>query len=435
MASNLRVSKNDIAWDLISDQTNFLQEIEKNGFSIMSAKDIQKWGNYREPRLMTKLDFDIHRPKLFKQNDLNILPLKRGEYVVFKDPENICYFKLPSVYEDRRAKVFESELDFSRLDTLSTTLCSTESDALDRAYLSGLIADFCKVPKLTKTKSGRFGSSAFELQLPNCGKILTVENSQLEVDGIYESSKSVVLVEAKIGFHPNFHIRQLYYPYTWLQTKTEKPIIPLLLCHSNGDFQLNQFKLGSKFGDIALEQQNYYVINEYATVEGSLSTVDRNLPSPQEDFDTPFPQADDLDKVVDVLRQCQKGIKDSQKLALIFGFDERQSGYYKNAAKYLGLLDSSFSPTELGKRLLTEKYKLNRTEIILKCMLVRPPLREAIAALQAKNYDANAVELSSLMLIIEKYRPKKFTENTLRRRSNTLRNWLRWLVANYEFRH
>lgn len=424
--------KDDDAWQKICDRTDLLQQVKKHGFFLVSAKTLQQISDERQPRLMAKFDFDHQRPAVFKKLKLNILPLKRGEYVVFHDPDNDCYFDLPQEYNSREPKPYCPAISLKDLDTLGRELCSTESDALELAALSSLLSTFCSTKNLTLTKRGRFGSSSFEMQLPGCKSRVLVASSQIEVDGIYESSEVVALVEAKIGFHQNFNIRQLYYPYKWLCEKTKKRIVPILLCYSAGEFQLTEFSFGAEFGQIEKKRQEYFVIQEDSVVlvRGDLGTVARYRPSPEEDLGTPFPQADDMDKVVDVVRLAQREICDDQRLVDILGFVHRQAGYYRNAARYLGFTDGASQLTVVGAKLLSLRHRLDRTELIMNRMFTRPVLREAIMLLIKRDYSPTAIQLFEIEALIEKWRPGEYSDETLKRRALTVRNWLKWLVAN-----
>ena len=55
--------------------------------------------------------------------------------------------------------------------------------------------------------------------------------------------------------------------------------------------------------------------------------------------DVPYPQANDLDKVIDIVTNFHSaGLTNKPAIAEFFDFDERQGDYYANAGYYLGLL-------------------------------------------------------------------------------------------------
>ena len=68
-------------WDLIFDKYKIIDEIKKNGVFEITAEQIKE---FKEPRLMTKFDFSSQRPKVFIDNNLGILPINNGTYLLGK---------------------------------------------------------------------------------------------------------------------------------------------------------------------------------------------------------------------------------------------------------------------------------------------------------------------------------------------------------------
>ena len=78
MSEQMR-SQNDKAWEALFEKYEILSHIEMNGKYEISASRIKE---YREPRLMAKFDHKINLPKIFSKNNLAILPISRGDYVI-----------------------------------------------------------------------------------------------------------------------------------------------------------------------------------------------------------------------------------------------------------------------------------------------------------------------------------------------------------------
>ena len=60
------------------------------------------------------------------------------------------------------------------------------------------------------------GTGEFDFRVNTYREIkrdIHVENAQCEIDGGFENSESVVIMETKNVVHEDFHVRQLYYPY------------------------------------------------------------------------------------------------------------------------------------------------------------------------------------------------------------------------------
>lgn len=76
---NAPKSLNDEAWEKLFSKYDILKQIDMVGQFVISAAKIKK---FREPRLMVKFDHTINLPKLFADNQLAILPITRGDYVI-----------------------------------------------------------------------------------------------------------------------------------------------------------------------------------------------------------------------------------------------------------------------------------------------------------------------------------------------------------------
>ena len=72
-------SKNDDAWEKIFDKYKIINILEKSDSFLISSNDIN---NFRQARLMTKFDHRSQLPTLFADNNLSILPVSRGSYII-----------------------------------------------------------------------------------------------------------------------------------------------------------------------------------------------------------------------------------------------------------------------------------------------------------------------------------------------------------------
>ncbi len=424
----------DVAWRKIILRSNLLAQIDQQGYAQISAEELKTYSDRTEPRLMAKLDSALDRPNVFVENGLNVLPIRHGEYVVFKDSENICYCHIPSVEKDQQFSEYRPTYDIHCLDSLSKPFCSGESEAIDLCYLSSLLTSFCKTQDLVLTRRGRLRASHIAVQLP-CNVLLNSQGVQIEIDAVFESSELIVLIEAKMQFVDSFHIRQLFYPYHWLRQRTNKPIRAILLCCSNGKFRLAEYEIPNQFGPLTEIRREYFVIGENPILSISLSSFLNQLHLPTEDLTIPFPQADDVDKIVDTVHHIWQGATRVADLVNNFDFVERQAQYYFNAAKYLGFVEENDPPalSQIGTRLIQEPSRINRTESILRQMLIRPVLREAIQLLEKLDFEPDRAARSEIEVLLKKHRPE-LSGDTLSRRAKTVIAWLRWLVANCKFK-
>ncbi len=223
------MSKNSTKWNIIFQQDNILEEVNKKGFFKISATRIKK---EREPRLMTKFDHAVQLPEIFRKNNLSIQPTSRGEYIIgrFKS-----YFELPK-HDDSGVRYKTLNPNISTLDAASIY---SESSALLCAFHSGMIDEVLGESSLFTT-FGRMSTGSFsydiEISKSQAYQQVDVVNSQCEIDGGFETENKYGLLEVKTGEKNDFIIRQLFYPFRLWQSRTHKEVVPIFLTVSNDLF-------------------------------------------------------------------------------------------------------------------------------------------------------------------------------------------------------
>src|SRR5690606_5194040 len=83
-------TKNSVAWNKLFAKYKILEQVSKNKTFEINSSQINE---FREARLMTKFDFRSQLPEIFSENNLSILPISRGSYIIsdfetFKDFES-----------------------------------------------------------------------------------------------------------------------------------------------------------------------------------------------------------------------------------------------------------------------------------------------------------------------------------------------------------
>lgn len=140
----------DAAWEKLFDKYDILRHIEKDGFFNISASQIKE---FREPRLMVKFDHSINLPKPFSDNQLAVLPVTRGDYV-------ISHFDAYHKFEAGNTAVTKVSLP-PHIRSLDGNNIPSETIALNCAVASGIVANFTGDSDIVATVSGRMGSGAF----------------------------------------------------------------------------------------------------------------------------------------------------------------------------------------------------------------------------------------------------------------------------------
>ncbi|ADI73574.1 conserved hypothetical protein [Methanohalobium evestigatum Z-7303] len=429
--SKAKNNLNDDAWEKVFKNLDLKNDLANHGFAYVSAEDLKQYGD-REPRLMAKFDTKESRPELFKKENLSILPVSNGYYIVFKDYNLDSYFDFNSILDSLVIQEHRPGLDLSNFQTLPKDNNYSESQAIDYAYLASVLRTFTNERDLYLTIRGRLRSGQFQFNLPNHNHTVNVSGVQIELDAGYESPGDIYLIEAKVGKRDNFHIRQLYYPYReWLE-KTSKNVVPIFFTYTNGLFYLTKFEFGNNFGDLRIVDKNCYTVNDNPYLSVDLDYLLNNTKVECEPSSVPYPQANDVDKIIDVVKNIENGYNNKFLIASYFEFRERQGDYYANAARYLGFLtktnNGEFRLTETGKKLAHSVYRSERNYIFLQQLLKRPTFHEIIISLKDYDFELSNLDDNLISSIISKH--TSLTSGTPKRRASTVKSWLKWIVKN-----
>jgi hypothetical protein len=431
-------TKGDEAWNKVFQSLNLLNTIESEGFVQISATTLKEIGQ-REPRLMAKQDTLNSRPEIFKRQHLSILPIKNGEYIIYRDKKGQSYFKYDSSFNGIPIEIYDPSPVSETLESLSISSISSEFQAIDYANLVSLLKTFTNESQLYLTIRGKLRSGNFNLHLPDSNKQIEVGGVQIEVDSGYEGKNGIYLLEAKIGKRDDFHIRQLYYPWKDWSQKTAKPVIPIFFVYSNGVFYLTKFRFGEDFGELQILESRSFAIDEDPILSVNFEElINSTVVDASESESVPFPQANDLDKIIDIITSFSEDLKTKEQISEYFEFDERQGDYYANAAIYLGLLsrdpdnNGSFILTDLGKAMRHCSNRRCRNRQLLIQLLKRPSFRSTILLVKDFNFNPGDVDLDDVARIISA-NDRRYNYITSRRRASTVKSWMKWICENIRF--
>ena len=359
---------NDAAWESLFDKYHILDEIDRNGQFVISANQIKE---FREPRLMTKFDHKINLPNIFVANNLSILPITRGDYV-------ISSFSAYKEFEEPTQDVQRISIP-AHIQSLMPQFLVSEAIALNCANACGILNDFLEDDELVPTVSGRMSSGSFEFDINTSlgTKNITVSNSQIEIDAAYEGIHYLSLFEAKRDLSDDFLVRQLYYPFRVWSDRVTKTVKPVFLIFSNGMFNLYQYQFEDpqNYNSLILvKQRNYVIATEIclADIENLLRTV----PLAQEP-DISFPQADCMSRIVNLIELLNEKPMTKQDITSEYAFDERQTNYYTDAGRYLGLIDKThdedgnilFQLSTCGHRIMGLEYKERQLALVTQILM------------------------------------------------------------------
>lgn len=424
-------SKNDIAWEKIFDKYKIVNKVLNEGHTVISSTHINE---FREARLMTKFDHRSQLPKLFADNNLSILPTSRGGYV-------IGTFETFSDFNTDDIEVTPIEFP-TFLESLDYRDITSEATAINCAFVSKILHDFTEEENLLPTVSGRMSSSSFGFDINSSKGLfnINVGNSQVEIDGGYEGDNSLNLIEAKNYISDDFLVRQLYYPYKLWNGKIQKQVRPIFLTYTNGIFHLREYAFTNinHYNSLVLVKHKKYAVQDGAfNIETIQEILDRTKTIKEPEI--PFPQADSFERVINLCELLkQKDFLTKEEITQSYDFDARQTDYYSNAGKYLGLLDTGKDPlsgqigcylTNKGKQIFNTNL-IDRQKEFVKIVISHSAFKQTL-----KLYLENG-EMPSKNEIVEVMKRSKLhkvgSDTTYFRRASTITGWTNWIMNQIE---
>ena len=420
-------TQNDIAWETLFDRYDILNQIDSKGQFIISASQIKE---YREPRLMVKFDHGINLPFIFADNNLAILPISRGDYV-------ISSFKAYQPFESFDATITHTSLP-AHIQSLDPNSVSSEAIAINCAIASGMLADFLDEEELYSTVSGRMGSGQFAFGIQNSrnGFItnLHVNNSQIEIDAALEGIESLTLLEAKRDLSADFLVRQLYYPYRVWQSRISKKVRPVFLVYSNGIYSLYEYEFQDLnfYNSLVLVKHRNYSIEDTSIEMSDLMDVAAQISAFVSEPQISFPQADSFERVINICELLESHELSRDDITEEYAFDIRQANCYTDAARYLGLVDKKYDGrkpvyllSEFGQRVMKLNYK-QRQLAFCKCILEHRVFFNVFTYCQYGSIpDRNTI--IRIMKESDLYRVE--SESTYTRRASTVSGWINWMLS------
>lgn len=380
---------------------------------------------------MAKFDHKINLPKVFSDNRLTILPVTRGEYI-------ISHFDAYHKFEDDKNTPITRVSLPKYIQSLDPNNILSENMALNCALVSGIISDFLQDEDLVSTVSGRMGSGTFFFDITNAknnrSQRVQVKNSQIEIDAAYEGVNGLALLEAKRDLSEDFLIRQLYYPFRVWKNRVEKPVRSVFLVYSNSIYRLYEYAFQdiSNYNSLALVNQRNYSVED-TTIE--ITDIQEVLQKAQiiSEPEIPFPQADNFERVINICELLNEQALSRNEVTEKYAFNARQTNYYTDAARYLGLIEKEndgkipfYVLNQTGKNILLMNYKqrqLAYCDLILSHRVFNEILRKYFG----RGVMPSEQEIIQVMKTSNLYNVE--SESTFERRSSTIRGWINWIIG------
>ena len=418
------MGKNDKAWERLFEKYNILENLKNDGQFIISANTIKE---FREPRLMTKFDHKVNLPEIFKKNSLAILPITRGDYI-------ISSFSAYKEFENVSADTLRVTIP-THLQSLFPKFILSESIALNCANACGILKDFLEDDDIVPTVNGRMSSGIFDFNITtNKGSLpLTINNSQIEIDAAYEGINYLSLFEAKKYLSDDFLIRQLYYPFRTWKSRVTKPIKTIFLIFSNGTFYLYQYQFDdvNNYNSLRLVKQKNYTISQEITLHDIEDVIESTSIEPEPAI--AFPQANSMLRIINLMELLSEKSLSKQDITNEYAFDERQTNYYTDAGRYLGLIDKVrdqsgkivFYLTNLGVHIMGLEYR-ERQLAIVRQILKHKAFNETLKTHLRCGEMPDCQTIMKIMKDSNLYKVE--SDSTFARRSSTVMRWIEWIL-------
>lgn len=421
--------KSDHAWKrILREHPYILSNVERGSVQNIEASLIKE---YREPRLMTKHDSSESVPAPLRKPGLDVLPISRKSYVIGDF----------ALYQDFPEKPVGKTIFYAlpKLETLTMENITSESNAINALKISGILEHFLNVEGLQETFNGRMGSGDFTFCVDRVNHSrpaeIDVSGAQIEIDGGFECDDCVVIMEAKNVLHPDFNIRQLYYPFRKYHSLVHKPIRLVFSQYLNMSYRLLEYEFEDPeyYNSIRLvQEQSYTFEDDRITSENIRDTWLLTQVLTDDDrcsTDVPFIQADKVDKVIALMERLKSASNytmTTEEVSEFLGVVARQANYYPSAGRYLGVFerreDGTISLSTRGLDILQHDRKQRLLDIIgamFEHRIFHDMYQLVMQTGRIPEINAIADAMRALNICE--------SDSTTERRARTVRAWLQWI--------
>ena len=181
---------------------------------------------------------------------------------------------------------------------------------------------------------------------------------------------------------------------------------------------------------VLVKQKNYSLDSVEIGLDDIITVLDKAKIISEPEIS--FPQANSFKRVINLCELLFDGSKTKDEITMNYAFDERQTNYYTDAGRYLGLINKSkddgkitFTLSDEGRKVLRLKYKpkqLRFVELILSHRVFNVILRQYLqnGEIPKKQEIVSVMKQSNLFRIGK--------EDTYQRRSSTISGWINWIL-------
>jgi hypothetical protein len=322
-----------------------------------------------------------------------------------------------------REEIISIPLWFISIDPFDIT---SESMAMDIAKISGMMDRvFWEKSELTIRWRLRKWSQ-FNFLLQNTS--YNIDGVQIEVDGWYEWSTKLNLIEAKIWSSSNINIRQIVYPeLAWKNIiGDQKQICSYIFLYENPFFRFIPIIFSGWKWKTDVINEKVFVFQEKEHFDIYSIAVSYE---PLLDYNAPIPQANSFDKVLIMLRIISNYSDWVSKIELLEEMEEfdlhteRQIDYYFNCLrllKFVGYEQQIIYINQKWKAILQLRVKEQAFEIaklLFSNKAFHQSLHDWIESVSIITFQQDWTSINTV---------------TVNRRKSTIKNWIQWFKDVFE---
>lgn len=234
-------------------------KFNKEQYTYITSKDIENAGkswtgkaDNMQPRLLAYQTSLENRPNIFKDNNLYIIPVKNGTYLL---TQHNIYKEL--VYEDIPI------LNINRNpSSLILSIGNSETSTIDNVRYSGILERSEILAEPITHGPLLNGRHRCNIDITLNGEPHEIRGVQYEIDACFESQNKILTIEGKSSNKKidSFNIRQLFFPYKTLkeQIGNKKEIICLFIHELNSIINIWKFTFENSSELNSIKQTGYY---------------------------------------------------------------------------------------------------------------------------------------------------------------------------------
>lgn len=141
----------------------------------------------------------------------------------------------------------------------------------------------------------------------------------------------------------------------------------------------------------------------------------------------PFPQANDVNKIIQIIRMDQRELFENSLLIKQLGVTQRQINYYLAACVFLGIIDKKRRFTQFGAN-LKNKGQEGLIAALSQIIVSKPVFGEVFFNKLFNNVFLTNEEISELISLEYEIDSIEVAD----RRASTVRKWISWIFSHTE---